>query len=1045
MTNATWARRSSRTTTSGCGFNLVGAKIAVAFLLSCQFCGMHAQVAGAGLTGHIASSSGGPVAGASVSVTNAQDGRRTVLLSDAGGAYSAASLPPGQYEVNVSAQGFTAVSMEVTVGAKGLQAFDFVLQPSGGVVGAKTVREMPLNGRSATDAAVLEPGVSSARTQASGDSAQHGFGGQITISGGRPRQNDSRLDGISVNDYANTPPGSAAGVNLGVDAVAQVAVLASNYPAQFGNSSGGIVSLSTRSGTKDFHGSAFEFMRNSALDARNYFDLAKPSFSRNQFGGTLGGPLWKKRTFFFFAYEGLRQSLGISQQTTVPSASARAGKLSTGDVAVDPTALAFINAFYPLPNGAILSTGDTGIFNFAGQQVIPENYFASRVDHTLSRNDALVGTYMHDSATARQPDEFNNIGTGYDSSRQVFTLNEAHTFGKVAVNSFRFGISRVVATDGLSFASSNPAAYSPAFGSVPGQNAPSVLVPGLTNFTGGVGAQNRDFFHWTTIQSYEDLSVVRGKHELKAGAELFRSRDNIISLSDPGGQFQFNSLDDLIMNKPFSLAATIPGTKPEHGFRQWIFGAYAEDHWKALPTLTVNIGVRYEMATVLSEAHDKLTVLRNLTDAAPHVGSPLFANPTLRDFQPRVGFAWNPIKDGKTVVTGGFGIFDVLPLPYLFQTVEIASAPFYQEASSTSLPAGSFPGSAFAQLLGESTLRQGYFEPKPPRSYVMQWNLSVQRQIAAGASLTVSYVGSRSIHLPLRVEDADIVLPTLTPQGYLWPQPANSVRLNENAGRITAMFWRSDAYYDALETQLKARIGSAQIGASYTWGKTIDTSSGSMVGDEYANSVSSPLWFNPAINRGLADFNIAQNLEANYNWDIWTPGRPGFEALALGGWQFGGVFEVSTGVPFTATIGGDALGLKSTDPAIDVPNLLSGPGCKSLSNPGRPLGYIKTQCLAFPNPSTLRGNLGRNTIIGPGLINLDASLIKNTPVKRISDAFNVQFRAEFFNVLNHANFAAPLDNRNVFTPTGQPIGNAGVIDSTQTPSREIQLAVKAIW
>lgn len=173
--------------------------------------------------------------------------------------------------------------------------------------------------------------------------------------------------------------------------------------------------------------------------------------------------------------------------------------------------------------------------------------------------------------------------------------------------------------------------------------------------------------------------------------------------------------------------------------------------------------------------------------------------------------------------------------------------------------------------------------------------------------------------------------------------------------------------------------------------------------------------------------------------------RPGFKALALGGWQFGGVFEVSTGVPFTATIGGDALGLKSTDPAIDVPNLLSGPGCKSLSNPGRPLGYIKTQCLAFPNPSTLRGNLGRNTIIGPGLIDLDASLIKNTFVKRISDAFNVQFRAEFFNVLNHANFAAPLDNRNVFTSAGQAVGNAGVIDSTQTPSREIQLAVKAIW
>src|SRR5207249_3168779 len=222
---------------------------------------------------------------------------------------------------------------------------------------------------------------------------------------------------------------------------------------------------------------------------------------------------------------------------------------------------------------------------------------------------------------------------------------------------------------------------------------------------------------------------------------------------------------------------------------------------------------------------------------------------------------------------------------------------------------------------------------------------------------------------------------------------------------------------------------------SYTWGKSIDTSSGSLVGDEYSNSISSPLWFNPRLNRGLSDFNIAQNLEVNYTWEIGTPKwAAGIKRWALGGWQTVGVFEASTGVPFTPGFGGDALGVKSTDPNIDVPNLIAGPGCGSLVNSGNPVSYIKTQCFAVPNPITLRGNLGRNTLIGPGLVNFDFSLFKNNYIKRISDRFNAQFRAEFFNILNHANFAPPLDNRNIFNATGSPVDSAGLITSTQTPS-----------
>jgi len=441
----------------------------------------------------------------------------------------------------------------------------------GGVVNSKRVSELPLNGRSASDVAVLEPGVATARTQASGQ-AQRGFGTQMTISGARPRQNDSRLDGISVNDYANGPPGSALGVNLGVDAVEQFSVLTSNYPAQHGRSSGGIISASTRSGTNRFHGDVYEFFRNSALDARNYFDIQKPPFRRNQFGASLGGPIWKDKTFVFGDYEGLRQSLGVTQVGTVPSAAVRAGNLSTGPIAVDANVLRFVDAFYPLPNGPILGSGDTGIFNFSDQELTPENYFTVKVDHNLSKGDALNGTYMFDSGTVRQPDELNNKRTGYDSRRQFLTLNETHTFSPRLLNSFRFGINRVVAITGLTFPSGNPLASDSSFGAVPGKNAAGISVPGITAFSGGLGTQSNFQFHWTSSQGYDDLSLTKGKHGLKFGFGLERFRDNIFAVSDPGGVFSFNSVSDLLGNVPFSLSVTITSTITGRGLRQTILG-----------------------------------------------------------------------------------------------------------------------------------------------------------------------------------------------------------------------------------------------------------------------------------------------------------------------------------------------------------------------------------------------------------------------------------------------------------------------------------------
>ncbi len=579
------------------------------------------------ISGKVTSKSGSRVPSAHLSIRNTDNGSSVFATGKEDGSYIVSNLAPGKYEVTASAPGFESASVRVTIRSDTDAVADVVLHTGkgeaaastvSGVVNSQNVTELPLNGRSASDLAALEPGVATARTQSSGQ-GRYGFGTQMTISGGRPRQNDARLDGISVNDYANGSPGSALGVNLGVDAVEQFTVLTSNYPAQVGRSSGGVVGASTRPGTNSFHGDVFEFLRNSALDARNFFDSAKPPFRRNQFGASAGGPLWKDRTFLFGDYEGLRASSGITQVDSTPSPAARSDILcdrtvsdcsKTITVNVDPTVLKFVNAFWPAPNGALQcpfpdkpclpGTGDTGVFTFAGQQVTPENYFTTRMDHKISGRDELSGTYMFDGGTVRQPDELNTKLTGYDSRRQFFTVREGHTFGPRILNSFRFGIYRVVATTGLTFASGNPSASDPSFGTVPGQNAADVTVPGITAFTGGLGAITNFHFHWTSIQADDDVSVVRGNHALKFGVGIERIRDNKLGVSTPGGEFLFNSLPDFLTNKPFSLAAAIPSAVSPRGFRQSIAGAYVQDDWRWRPNVTINLGLRYD-----EHSHDR--------------------------------------------------------------------------------------------------------------------------------------------------------------------------------------------------------------------------------------------------------------------------------------------------------------------------------------------------------------------------------------------------------------------------------------------------------
>lgn len=1049
---------------------LVGFRALLALLAAVVLA--HAQVAGGNISGVVTDSSGAAVPNAQVSVKNIATQITREVAANGDGLYSVPNLTPGDYEVRVSATGFTTavrpdlkvevgselvINVELSVGNVNEQvlinseppAVDLGGSTLNAVVDGKTVRELPLNGRDWTSLATLEPGVATVRTQPvlaiSNQRANRGLGSQLTIEGNRPQQNNYRIDGISINDYSNGAPGSVLGVDLGVDAIQEFSVLTSNAPAEYGKSSGGVINAVSRSGTNGFHGSAYEFHRNSALDARNFFDGPQvPPFKRNQFGVSAGGPLWRDHTFIFGDYEGLRQGLAVNFVNRVPSAAARAGQLVSGPVTVDPRVQPYL-ALYPLPNGSV--SGDIGIFSFAGQQITRENYFTTRVDHKLSGKDSLFGTYMIDNGNTVGPDSFNNKNIATFSRRRLFTLEETRTFTPNLVNTARFGFSRVVSLAPVTLNALNQAAADTSLGFTPGHAVGLINIGGIDNFQGGLGAVGEFDFHFNSYQFYDDAFYTKGVHSLKFGGAVERIQANQLGTANPNGQFIFGSLSDFLTNKPTSFNAPLASGVSPRDLRQTVFGLYLQNDWKWRPNLTFNLGLRYEMATVPTEVSNKLSTLANLTDAQPRLGSPYFNNPTTRNFAPRVGFAWDPFRDGKTSVRGAFGVYDVLPLTYQFQLLSIFAAPFQQLGNVAPLSPGTFPQAAFP-LLTPNRLRYSFIEQNPKRNYIMQWNLNVQREIAPNLTVQLGYVGSHGVHQPFRVDDANTVQPTLTPQGYLWPSPRGSgTRLNPNVGQISALFWEVSSSYHAMHLQVKRRFSQGfQVQGSYTWAKSLDSGSSSVAGDTFGNSVSSMPVFNTRLDRGLSDFDIRHNLVISSLWQIpvresWL-GPKGFIAK---GWQLGGIFQASTGLPFTAIIGGDPLGLNSAD-TYAFPNRVSGAGCDNPVNPGNAAHYIKTECFAAPSPRTLLGNVGRNTLTGPGLTNFDLSLYKNNPVRRISETFNIQFRAELFNVLNHTNFAPPTNpNRQIFNSNLAPIATAGRLTATATTSRQIQLALKVVW
>ena len=1032
----------------------------------------YTQVSGARITGTVTDSTGAIIVGAQVTIKNTADGFTRELVTNRSGFYSTPNLSPGLYTVAASAKGFKSevrtgltltvsadieVNLTLAVGSASqsvqVQSAAPTLETSNatlsGVVNGQTIRELPLNARDWTQLAALEPGVAQIRTQTTPADflirGNRGLGTQLTVSGGRPQQNSYRIDGISINDYSNGGPGSALGVDLGVDAIQEFSVVTANAGADYGKTSGGVVNAVTRQGTNTLHGSVYEFLRNSALDARNYFDPpAIPPFRRDQFGAALGGPIRKDGTFFFADYEGLRQDQSVTQLAVVPTQAARNGQLVTGNVTVSPLVQPYL-ALYPLPTSNI--NGDTGTFTSVTQQIGNENLFVTRIDHEFSPTDLLHGTYVFDDSTLTAPDLFQTVKSGTSTRRQLATAEYTKTLSPAFVSTFRVGFSRVRADVMKPIKTLVPFAGDPSNGFVPGIPVGFIGVTGLSNYTGGPGAGGEVNFGFNSMQAYEDLFWTKGIHLLKFGANVEHLQDNELGTSAPNGIFSFASLVSFLTDKPTSFSAALTQEVAPYNLRQTIVGAYFEDDVHLTSNFTGNFGLRYEMATVPTEVNGRLTNLRNLTDAMPHLGSPFFYNPTYRNFEPRIGFSWDPFHSGRTVVRSAFGIYDVLPLTYQFGVSIYSAAPFFQRGTiSSGLPPGSFPATAFT-MLTPNQLKYQYIDSHPTRNYVMNWNFNIQQQFRSNLVVTVAYVGSHGVHQPFQIQDANIVLPTSqTSAGYFWPTPAGSgMPVNPNAGQITGLLWGSSSFYDALQIHVIGRMTKClQFGASYSWAKSIDTSSASDVGSQFLNSIQNLPWFDASLNRGLSDFDIRHNAVFNAIWQIPSPHAENGLRWSVSGWQVGGIYQVSSGLPFTPKIGGDPLGLKSSNP-FDFPDRIFGPGCNLGVNSGNPVHYIKTQCFSFPAPATRMGNAGRNSLIGPGLSNFDLSLLKNNYIRRISESFNIQFRADFFNVLNHPNFSPPVVNNTIFGANGAAVTTAGLITTTSTSSRQLQFALKILW
>ena len=1027
---------------------------------------MRAQTTTGTISGVVKDQTGAILPGVTVMIINKETGGRRTVITDDAGHFQAPELTVGRYDVQAELGGFnTAVltginlqigqeavinpvlkvgelSEKVTVTGEAALV-ETTSATVAAVVDEKKIRDLPLNGRSFTQLALLQEAVITPVNAARGQIGNEGQ--KISINGTRITQTSFLLDGTEIRNQLNTTPGSVAGVMLGVDTVREFNVVTSVASAEFGRFTGGVVNAVTRSGTNELRGSVFEFHRNSALDARNFFDgNQKPNFIRNQFGFTLGGPIRKDKAFFFGSYEGLRDRLSETNINNVPNVDARRGILPPaqgGNVGVSPQVKPYLDT-YPLPNGRDNGDG-SGEYVFTNIRPTNEHYFLVKVDHQLGASDSFFGRYTFDQGNKSRFEDMALWGLFGRNRSQFLTLEEKKIINHNLLNTARFSFNRSQNVDGYFSNNIGNIPESLKFVPLPERNFGNMSVSGIA--TWGPSCCNGKSNVLNKFEYADTLVWTRGRHSLRFGANILRLQFNFSQTARSRGVYQFSNLRDFLQARARSFD-TVFGAYIFQGFRENILGFFVQDDYRMRSNLTWNLGLRYEFITNPVEVKGRFGNLYRPTDTQIRVGNPMLPhNPSLKAFAPRIGFAWSPFGNNKTSVRGGFGIFYDLIQPVNYYSWPQFNAPFFPRLT---LATPSFPD-AFTSITDTSRIIPGaWVMLEPKQSYVTQYNLTLQRQILRQTVVTVGYQGSHGTHHSNFV-DANTAIPQ-TVNGRLF-FPPDSRRRNPNFGQMQAYFWDANSFYNAFKVGLQRRFSDGlQLQSAYTFGRSVDDASAQ---NPFDGNVISPNGVSNApddhkFNRGLSSFHVKHVWSFNGTYELpFGSGKAlgatltGLTGKLVGGWQLSGIVSLASGFPVNLLLSFENSRSQAGVDLAERPDLKSGASNNPVLSGGRdPNRYYDPNAFAVP-PAGFFGNLGRATVIAPGVATVDFSLAKNTSV---NERTTIQFRAEAFNAFNRANFGAP-DTVVFRSSTGGASATAGRIRATTTTSRQIQFALKVLF
>ena len=1049
----------------------------------------------ASIKGIVTDSSGAVIPGATVSVKNIEMGANRAGITDEAGRYSVLALSVGEYEVKVGKTGFQdAVRSGIHLVVGGEASVDMQLQVGtvkseiivendapivststkdiSGLVGEQAIKNLPLNGRSYDLLLPLNPGIVNFTSQKTGGTgiSNSSTANNFSVSGNRPQQNLFLLNGVEYTGAAenNMQPGGASGELLGVDAVREFNVQRDNYSAEFGKRPGGQVIIVTQSGGNQWHGSVFEFLRNNALDAKNFFDQGSaPPFQRNQFGASVGGPIKSNKTFFFANYEGLRQNLHQTSAAFVPDAASRAAAV--------PSVQPLLNLWPTAPVGAPDFNGIAEVFS-SPLQTIREDFGTVRIDQTFSPKDSLAGIYTIDDGGDVTATPVNPFSSDILNLReQVLSVEETHVFSPSLLNLARIGYSRA----GYFFTGEptpgTPAAGVPGF--LLGHPVGAVVVGGSAASNpqaalGLAGSNNGSNLHIArNIYTYEDrVTLTKGRHQISVGAWFQQFQSNEIIALSQFGQATFSSLQTFLQGTASSFLFD-----PAPTAMNWrsVFGAfYGEEVFRLSPKLTLSLGFRGEFSTGWNEAHGRAanyTFSNGVISSEPHIGGSLFTTNNAKFLpQPRIGVAWSPFGR-KTVVRVGFGMYNDLQDALGYRTDQ--NAPFNPVYSISNLSVSKLPIDPNAPIPAGAKLVPGGVQPDMKTPTLISWTLRIDRELSPNTALTVGYVGSHGYHELIGVDANEpfsticpaspcpAVYPATFPPGIAGTPvpdgaffiPAGAPRANPAIANTWTWFSEGTSNYNALQVDLRRRFSHGlSLRGVYTFAKTLDD--GDSLNQTTAGNapglVSNP--FDLASDKGLATFNIEHVGVVNILYALpfgrgqrFANNVGGFSGSLIGGWSLSSIITAQTGFPFTPQLSYNPSNNGDTRNPVRPflnPNF-SGPVIL-----GKPEQWFNPNAfLAPPASGGFYGDVGRNTYIGPGLATWDFSVLKDT---KLRERLNVQFRVEIFNLLNRANFNTP--NLIVFTPptvanpTGAS-GTAGAITSTSTTSRQVQFALKLLW